>query len=188
MKRGHNMENFNVDKIDTDDKESAISYLIDAYGDMLKRLAFSYVKDINLTEDVIQDVFISCYNNLDSFNGESSYKTWLYRITINRSKDVRKTKFFRDVQPFNSLKKHIRTNEISAELLLIDKEKSNRVTELVLTLPAKYREIIYLYYYEDLKIQEIHKLTTISQDTIKTRLRRGRIMLKRKLEKEHLDI
>jgi RNA polymerase sigma factor (sigma-70 family) len=70
-------------------KDDILIYLINEYGTMVKRLAFSYVKDKSLAEDFSQEVFIAAYKNLDSFKGESSYKTWIYRITINRSKDIR---------------------------------------------------------------------------------------------------
>jgi len=71
-------------------KDDLILYLINQYGLMVKKLAYSYVKDIGLAEDITQDVFLRCYNKLDDFKGNSQYKTWIYRITINRSKDVLK--------------------------------------------------------------------------------------------------
>jgi RNA polymerase sigma-70 factor, ECF subfamily len=78
-------------------KDDILIYLMNEYGTMVKRLAFSYVKDTSLAEDIAQEVFISTYKNLDSFKGESSYKTWIYRIAINRSKDMVKSKAFRMV-------------------------------------------------------------------------------------------
>ncbi|MGD6992958.1 sigma-70 family RNA polymerase sigma factor [Sutcliffiella horikoshii] len=77
-------------------KESLLEGLIDDYGTELKRIAFLYVKDESLAEDIIQEVFISCYHHLDSFRKESSYKTWLIRITVNKSKDALKLWSFRN--------------------------------------------------------------------------------------------
>jgi RNA polymerase sigma-70 factor, ECF subfamily len=74
--------------------------LVDLYGDMVKRVAFTYVRDIKMAEDIVQDVFIKCYNNLAHFQGKSTYKTWIYRITINHRKDVMRKRFFLNFHPF----------------------------------------------------------------------------------------
>ncbi|MGG1630892.1 sigma-70 family RNA polymerase sigma factor [Rossellomorea sp. NRS-1567] len=64
-----------------------ISELIDLHGQQLINLAYTYCKDWSMSEDIVQEVFISAYKNFDTFKGKSSYKTWLYAITINKSKD-----------------------------------------------------------------------------------------------------
>jgi RNA polymerase sigma-70 factor, ECF subfamily len=70
---------------DAEVKEYILADLMDAYGDIVKKIAFTYVKDINLAEDIAQDVFVNCYHHLDSFKQHSSYRTWIYRIAVNRS-------------------------------------------------------------------------------------------------------
>ncbi|MDR6121293.1 RNA polymerase sigma-70 factor (ECF subfamily) [Bacillus sp. SLBN-46] len=168
-------------------KDDILIYLINEYGTMVKRLAFSYVKDKSLAEDISQEVFIAAYKNLDSFKGGSSYKTWIYRITINRSKDMVKSKSFRMVSLSNIINP-FKKSSTSTEVEVIRKENNNNVVECILALPVKYREIIYLFYYEDLKIHEIHHITNINTETIKSRLRRGKQLLKNKLSAEDLQI
>jgi RNA polymerase sigma-70 factor, ECF subfamily len=168
-------------------KDELLIYLINEYGTMVKRLAFSYVKDKSLAEDITQEVFISVYKNLDAFKGQASYKTWIYRITINRSKDMVKSKSFSMIS-LNNIINPFKKSSTSTELEVIRKENNNKVAESVLTLPVKYREIIYLFYYEDLKIHEIHDITNINTETIKSRLRRGKQLLKNKLSAEDLQI
>lgn len=57
-----------------------IEKLIDDYGTELKRIAYLYVKNYALAEDILQEVFLTSYQNLDVFRNESSYKTWLIKI------------------------------------------------------------------------------------------------------------
>jgi RNA polymerase sigma factor (sigma-70 family) len=61
--------------------------IVDQYGEGLIRLAFTYVKNQQAAEDIVQDVFMRAYEKRDDFKGHSSYKTYLYRITINRCYD-----------------------------------------------------------------------------------------------------
>lgn len=60
------------------------------YGEDLKRLIYTYVHDWNETEDLLQEVFLKIYKNLDQFNKNSSLKTWIFRITVNTCKDYLK--------------------------------------------------------------------------------------------------
>ncbi|MGG3563288.1 sigma-70 family RNA polymerase sigma factor [Neobacillus rhizosphaerae] len=168
-------------------KDDILIDLMNEYGTMVKRLAFSYVKDKSLAEDIAQEVFISAYKNLNSFKGNSSYKTWIYRIAINRSKDMVKSKAYRMVS-LSHIINPFKKSSISTEVEVIRRENTNKVVECILTLPVKYREIIYLFYYEDLKIHEIHQITNINTETIKSRLRRGKQLLKNKLSAEDLQI
>ncbi|UYZ22304.1 sigma-70 family RNA polymerase sigma factor [Mesobacillus jeotgali] len=166
-------------------KEEILIKLMDSYGDMVKKLAFTYVKDINLAEDITQDVFISCYNNLHLFRENSSYKTWIYRIAINRSKDVVKSNAYKRILPFKKFT--VTSREKTPDLKLIDKNTHTTVTESLLNLPSKYREILYFFYYEELKLREISEITSLKEATVKTRLSRGRQLLKKELERRRFE-
>lgn len=166
-------------------KEEILTKLMDSYGDMVKKLAFTYVKDINLAEDIAQDVFISCYNNLHLFRENSSYKTWIYRIAINRSKDVVKSNAYKRILPFKKLA--VTSREKTPELKLIDKSTNNTVTKSLMNLPSKYREILFFFYYEELKLREICEITSLKEATVKTRLNRGKQLLKKELERRRFE-
>ncbi len=172
-------------KEEFDSKEGILNELMDSYGDMVKKLAFTYVKDINLAEDIAQDVFISCYNNLHQFKENSSYKTWIYRIAINRSKDVLKSNAYKRFLPFKKFS--ITSREKSPELKVIDKSTQKTVTKSLMNLPSKYREILYLFYYEELKLREISEITNLKEATVKTRLSRGKQLLKKELERRRFE-
>ena len=167
-------------------KEKILTQLMDDYGDMVKKLAYTYVKDMNLAEDITQDVFINCYHNLHIFKENSSYKTWIYRITVNRSKDVLKSNAYKRVLPFKKF--NLTSKEKSPELSVIDKSTYNSVADSLLVVPSKYREILYLFYYEELKMIEISEITSLKEATIKTRLRRGKQLLKKELERRKIEL
>ncbi|WP_171016812.1 sigma-70 family RNA polymerase sigma factor [Pseudalkalibacillus caeni] len=164
------------------DYEDLLEQLIDEYGQSVKRLAYTYVKDWALAEDVTQEVFVKCFDHLHTFHGESTYKTWLYRITINHAKDMLKSKFFRQFDVIQRLKPQGGRTEQSAEARVVQDSEDEQLANEVLRLPRKYREIIILYYYEGLKMREIEAVTNLRMATVKTRLRRGKELLKQQLE------
>ncbi|MDZ5473067.1 sigma-70 family RNA polymerase sigma factor [Bacillus sp. 31A1R] len=158
-------------------KDKALEYLLEQYGDSVKKLAYTYVKDWSLAEDIAQEVFLTSYRNWDSFRGECSYKTWLFKITVNKCKDTYKTKWFNVQHLFETLSFKLKSTS-STEQEVILKSESRELSEHVLQLPIKYREIIILFYYEELKIKEIQELTGLKVDTIKSRLKRGKEKLR----------
>lgn len=167
--------------------EELLEMLVDEYSARVKRLAYTYVKSWQAAEDITQEVFISCYKNLDSFRIESSYKTWLFKITVNKSKDYLKSKWYKSIVPFDFNWSLFSGMKASPEDEVIEKNDEYILSEKVLRLPAKYREVIILYYYEDLNIREISELSNINLDTVKTRLRRAKSLLRKMYEGVELD-
>ncbi|WP_246055399.1 sigma-70 family RNA polymerase sigma factor [Pseudalkalibacillus caeni] len=167
-------------------REETLVQLMDSYGDLVKKLAYTYVKDIDLAEDIAQDVFIKCYDHLHLFKEKSSYKTWIYRITVNRSKDVLKSNAYKRILPFKKVASH--SKEKTTELTVIDNSNRNVVTNSLMTLPSKYREILFLFYYEELKLREISEVTSLKEATVKTRLSRGKQLLKKELERRRFEL
>ncbi|WP_100333949.1 sigma-70 family RNA polymerase sigma factor [Bacillus alkalisoli] len=155
--------------------------LIDEYGTDLKRLAYMYIKDHALAEDILQDVFVSCYKNINNFRMESSYKTWLVKITINKCKDTLKRWSFRNLI-FKEKVSSININQTTPEHVLIENEEDILLYEQVMKLPIQFREVIILFYYEELHIEEISSLLGVKVNTVKTRLHRARQKLKEMLK------
>jgi len=157
--------------------------LIDQYGEGLMRLAFTYVKNRQVAEDVVQDVFMRAYEKRDDFKGHSSYKTYLYRMTINRCYDHLRSWSFKNVQISNKLSLLFQSVP-STETISILQDEKNMLGKEVLSLPLKYREVLVLYYYKDLSVEEIASIFKCSANTIKTRLKRARDKLKVQLEQK----
>lgn len=165
------------------DKDEILEWLMNEYGQSITRLAFTYTKQRQLAEDIAQEVFIKCYLHLDNFRHESSYKTWLYRITINLCKDKLKSWSFRNIIFSDQFPNKSAKYKETPELQLINNESNQMVAEKIYSLPIKYREVIILYYYEDLTYNEISDLLKVKISTVKSRLHRARLLLKRKLER-----
>ncbi|UFT98436.1 sigma-70 family RNA polymerase sigma factor [Radiobacillus kanasensis] len=167
------------------EKDDLLIYLVQTYGKSVKKFAYTYVKDWTLTEDIAQDVFMNCYHHLDNFRNEASYKTWIFTITANKSKDVLKSSWFK--QLFRIGDKEPLNKSSSAEELYLAKNAEEQVVQSVMTLPIKYREVIILYYYEDMKIKEMQELLRVNENTIKTRLSRAKGLIRKKLERSGLE-
>lgn len=156
--------------------------LIRTYGEELLRLAFIYVKNKQMAEDIVQDVLLKAFEKSDNFRGESNYKTYLFRMTINRSYDYLRSWHYKNLIFSLKLQGIVKSN-LSTEALVIKQSTTREIGDAVLQLPIKYREVIVLHYYKELKIDEIAGILGCSSNTVKTRLKRGREKLKPILER-----
>lgn len=132
-----------------------------------------YVKDWNLSEDIVQDVFIQFFKTYDNYEQRASVKTYLTKMTINKCYDALRSIASRKKTLMKLLAQKV---PVSYELQTIVEQ--GKLMGHVLNLPIKYREMILLYYYEDLTTVEIATLLNLSENTVKTRLRRAREKLK----------
>lgn len=147
--------------------------VMDAYGEYCIRVAYLYVKDWAAAEEIVQDTFLAYYKQHERFEGRSSLKTYLVKITIHKSHDY--------LRSWKRKMTHILPSKLvtpSIEQIKIKEEQQSELVEALLQLPIKYREILILYYYDDYKIREIAELLQVSENTVKTRLVRGRGKLK----------
>ena len=136
------------------------------YKDMIYSISFTYLHNRSDAEDVCQDVFVKYLNSRLDFQSLDNEKYWLIRVTINTAKSY--------------LKKAWRGRVLLSDEIvsLVATEEDRSMFELIYGLPEKYKEVIVLYYYENLKIDEISKVLHISKDNVKKRLQRARDMIK----------
>lgn len=155
--------------------------LINEYGEYIYHLAYIYVKDRHAAEEIAQDVFYTYSVKEGQFRGEASLKTYLTRMAINKCHDeLRKRKrknIWNAILPFSFSAR-------SAEQEVMEKQRGVSIKEIVWRLPIHYREVIILHYYEDFSVKEMTELLETSENTIRTRLRRGREVLKNELADE----
>ncbi len=144
---------------------------MERYHNMVYRLAMTYLRNIQDSEDITQEVFIKLYKQNKAFASLTEEKAWLIRVTINASKDLLKSAWF------------MRTVAMDENLPFLDKEKSE-LFYAVLSLGKNDRIVIHLYYYEDYTVKEIAKLLHIKQTTVQTRLYRARKKLEEILSLE----
>lgn len=152
--------------------------LIEEYGEYLFHMSYLYVKDKQLAEEITQDVFLIYATKEDSFRKEAALKTYLTRIVINRCHDELRKMKRKNVLQFLT---PFWTNEKSAEQEVMKQQQDQSLKDAVMKLPIHYREVITLFYYEEFEVWEIADLLGVSQNTVRTRLRRGKDLLKSKL-------
>ena len=156
-----------------------IENLISLYGNDVLRIATAYTHNISVEEDIFQEVFIKVALNIDKFEKRSSEKTWIIRITINTCKDYLKSSWNKKVVPMETIES---TSKSYSEEELLKEEKSEIIIQEILKLPIKYKEVILLYYYQDLLTSDIAKILNLPETSVRTRLRRAREIIKEKLK------
>ena len=173
--------------MDREEKDFILEKMMIDYGNELVRLAFSYVKDAEIGKDMVQNTFIKCYKNLESFRFDAQIKTWLYRITINECKDYLKSWNYKMVQVKSFINETTKSILPSTEKTVIDKYNHEEIKDTILSLPKVYREVVYLYYYDSLTTEEIANVLDVSVNTVKTRLRRAKQRLESMIKEAELN-
>ncbi len=178
------LEHVVVSKDNVIDKEQLIQELMNENGDSVLHLVFSYVKNQTIAEDLTQEIFIKCYEKLEQFNHQSSIKTWLYRVASNHCKDYLKSWHYRKLLLNEKILNYIPSKAKDVEVEVIAKSEETSLTNAVMELPIQYREVVILHYYEELPLSEISAITSVNVNTLKTRLKRAREILKEHMVEE----
>ena len=155
-----------------DEREAKLRHLMEIYGDGLKRLCCVYLRDLGLAEDAVQETFIKAYDHIDELlDGEiDSTKAWLVRIAVNTCKDTLRSSWMRQ--------------EIEALPLSVANSSEERLalTQAIMALPPKLREIVLLYYYQDMSLRTCAGVLGISAPTATRRLQQAQKKLRSHLE------
>jgi RNA polymerase sigma factor (sigma-70 family) len=151
--------------------------LITKYKDMAYSIAISVIKDEFYAEEILQVSFLKAYDKLNTFNGDSKFSTWLYRIVINESfklKKKHKTEFldFVETPPETS-------NETYTSILKLEEDDQKYyINEALKKISSKESLVLRLFYLEENSIEEICDITGWSGSNIKVILHRARINLR----------
>ncbi|WP_408011648.1 sigma-70 family RNA polymerase sigma factor [Pseudalkalibacillus sp. A8] len=119
---------------------------------------------------------------MHSYRGEANFKTWLYRIASNHCNDYVRSAHYRYTVLTEKIAKFTKGKEPSPEEAAILNSRKKELSEQVLSLPIKYREVIFLFYFELLSQKEISLMLDINLNTVKSRLSRAKFLLKNILE------
>lgn len=147
------------------------------YGDRVFSAAFSVAGNKDDADDAVQDTFIQYCSQSREFADGEHLRAWLLRVAINKAKDQKRAFW----------QKHRVSWEEYMEALPFKEPEDKLLFESVMSLPAKYRAVIHLYYYEDYSISQIAQLLRIREGTVKSQLSRGRQLLKTKMMEEWND-
>lgn len=147
-----------------------VNRAVEVYSDMVRRICFVHLKNRHDTEDVFQNVFMKYLLYEGSFESGEHEKAWFARVTINACTDWLRALSRRKWVPLDALE----------EEAILD-EPSREVLEVVLKLPEKYRDVIYLFYYEEYSAVEIAKILGRKENTVYTWLSRAKELLRERL-------
>lgn len=154
--------------------------IYEKYKTMLYRIGFTYLKNKDDVEDLLQEVFIKRLYHAPAFETEEHEKRWMIRITVNLAKNHLKSFWKRNITNMDEI---LQTPEC-LQWNMDEKEKSVFVE--VMALPEKQRIAIYLYYFEGYTVKEIGNILKCKESAVKMRLKKGRDLLKMNLSEEDL--
>lgn len=161
---------------------------IDRYGDMLFKLSLLRLQNLQDAEDVVQEVFYQYLKRQEPFESEEHEKAWLLKVTLNACRKMWGSAWRRHHSGCELEEYFTGTLEADPADLeedVLDREDRSRVLAAVLALPAKYRDVIHLFYYQELSVQEIAKITGSGVSTVTSQLTRARDLLRRSLKEEY---
>ncbi len=146
----------------------AFMLLMESQKLTMYKVARSYLKSDDDVADAIQETILTCYEKLDTLENEQYFKTWLIRILINKCIDI-----------LNTGRRECPTEPLPEQGGTCVSLENYEFYELLKSLDEKYRIILVLYYVEGFKIKEIAQILDLEENTVKTRLSRGRKQLAR---------
>ncbi len=151
--------------------EQEVSRAVEQYADMVRRLCMIHLKNHADTEDIFQTVFLKYALSSVLFESAEHEKAWILRVTVNACKDLLKS-FFRS--------RTVSLDDIMEQPAVMPQDH-REVLEAVLSLPAKYKDAVYLHYYEGYTAPEISRILGKNVNTVYTILNRSKQLLREKL-------
>jgi RNA polymerase sigma-70 factor (ECF subfamily) len=156
---------------------AAFEGIVRRWQSRLVGLAWRFCRDRGTAEDMAQEAFLKAYRSLASFRGDSAFSTWLTAIALNSYR----SRLRAEGPPLVGLDSARAFGiEAGVQRELEAHERAEAVRRAVLTLPARYREPIVLFYLQEKDMAETARVLGIAEGTLKSRLYRGRDLLKRR--------
>jgi RNA polymerase sigma-70 factor (ECF subfamily) len=174
--------------------ERAFNELVELYGDRVFRLLLRMLGRREEAEDMAQEVFVQVFKAVDQFRGESKLGTWVYRIAINTCKNRAKYLSRRHSGKEDELEplaerdalgesRGVTSGEVAGPEQMVEGYQVEAIVKrCIAALEPDFREVLVLRDVEDLTYEEIGEITGLAEGTVKSRLHRGRAMLKEKVE------
>lgn len=161
-------------------KDALLTRLMETYGTNVLRVCFLYLHDHALAQDAAQTTFLKAWKALDRLRADASEKAWLMAIAVNTCRSVLRSREYRLYAHGADL---ANLPEPSVAPCLPD----STVARAVQALPARYREVVILHYYQNLPTADVARALRIPESTVRTRLHRARHMLEPQLKGWYLN-
>lgn len=186
MRADKGSEMSDLTKEEGGESREALQQTIETYFSTLYKIAFLQLKNAEDAEDVVQEVFFRYMKSDVVFENREHEKAWFIKVTLNCCRKIWNSAWFRHrgILPEDLKLDRAALGEETEENYLKD-ERSRELLQAVWKLPDKYREVIHLFYYEELSVKEIAEIVGKKESTITSRLTRGRNILKKKLQEEY---
>jgi RNA polymerase sigma-70 factor, ECF subfamily len=159
----------------------AFSELVLRHQKSLLRLAYRVVGDLETAQDVVQESFMKAYQKLNTFEGRSAFKSWVYQITLNTAKN----KIRGRTQEFVEIDKNQISSDYDFEEELLNGDLKTLVMTEVHKLPPKQRMALSLRIFEDLSFAEIAEIMRCPYDTAKANYRHALMKLRHTISEQH---
>ena len=157
--------------------EKQFDYVYNEYAKELYNIAYGYTRNRDDSIDIMQNAYVVLLESNKKFESNEHIKYFLIRVTINESLDLLKSA---------SKKRVIKNNDVVVNFPETEKEELQYdLSEIVNALPEKYKTIIILHYYDDMKIKDISSVLKISEPAVKKRLERARNLIKETIERNY---
>ena len=156
-------------------RDQALVQMVNQHQSMLLRLCYVMLHDQEQAKDAVQETFLRAYKSWAGFRGESSEKTWLVRIAINICRDMRHSGWFRYVD------KHVTPEDLPCAAMPAEPENLDLMCA-VMELPPKLREVVALYYWQGMTLNEIGQALGTAPSNVSIRLKKARETLRKELE------
>ena len=160
------------------DARETLDALMRQHGSRLLRLCAMNLRDASLAQDAVQDTFLKAFRQFHRFRGDADALTWLTAIAINVCRDYRRTAWFRHVDR--------RMDDLPEQAANFPFQDNTVITE-VMNLPDKYREVILLRYYQDMKQKEVAAALGLTERAVRQRLHKANAILRERLKEWHED-
>lgn len=172
------------------DRDTLLEQWMHVHGGAVLRLAYAYLLDKSLAEDVFQDVFLRAHRNCSRLRDETKVRAWLLKVTANRCHDIHRSSWWRRIFRSPELNGGIPEQYAEEDPVRLTEAEDRRkaVARAVCNLPTDFRETVHLYYFEQLTTEEIANVTGVQPATVHTRLHRARTLLKQTLNEWRIDL
>lgn len=163
--------------------ELAVEALLAHYGNRLLRTAYGICGDLQVAEEVVQDTMLQVCRKIHGFESRATLATWMFRITINLAKNRVRGSWLHRLAVWDEGRMHAipAPMKMQPETSALREEQRSEVLCCLQSLSVKYREVLVLYYLEEFSVQEISRILEQPEGTIRSKMSRGRTLLKEKL-------
>ncbi len=161
--------------------EETLTRLVDQYQHALRRMCCLCLRDAAAAEDAVQETFLKAYRSLSKRRSECSEKAWLMSIAVNTCRDMGRTGWSRHME------RRVTPDELPIPAPPQMNEDAMSLAQAIAALPGRHRDVILLYYYQDMTVQEVASALHAAPSTIMKRLAKAREKLRIELERGEHD-